>query len=98
MRRSFKTYTRRVERVRWRALLVELMEDYSTETSRAIQTAEVDEETIARLQSLGYAVASTASKRPSEYTPEDDPKNLLHLADKLDLELRLIRPAIMKKP
>jgi tetratricopeptide (TPR) repeat protein len=65
--------------------LAALMEDYSTETSRAIQTAEVDEETIARLQSLGYAVASTASKKPSEYTPEDDPKNLMHLADKLDL-------------
>jgi arylsulfatase A-like enzyme/Flp pilus assembly protein TadD len=44
---------------------------------------EVDEETAARLRSLGYIV-TPGNRSPSRYTAEDDPKNLLHLADKFD--------------
>jgi Flp pilus assembly protein TadD len=36
-----------------------------------------DEETMKRLESLGYLVAPTASKRKESYSPEDDPKRLI---------------------
>ena len=64
--------------------LEQLVLDHSTEESREIQTAEVDEETIARLESLGYVVAANKPERPSAYTEEDDPKRLVHLSDRLD--------------
>lgn len=64
--------------------LADLVERYSTETSRAIQTAELDEETVARLRSLGYAVTPSEQSKPTKYTPDDDPKNLTHLSDMLD--------------
>jgi arylsulfatase A-like enzyme/Flp pilus assembly protein TadD len=36
-----------------------------------------DEETMKRLESLGYLVAPTAAKRKESYSPDDDPKRLI---------------------
>ena len=46
--------------------------------------AEVDEETVARLRTLGYVTAPEPPKERGAYTAEDDPKRLVHLADMLD--------------
>jgi len=65
--------------------LARYVNQHSTEQSRAIETTEVDEETIARLKTLGYVVAADrTSKRPERYTPDDDPKRLVALSDMLD--------------
>jgi arylsulfatase A-like enzyme/cytochrome c-type biogenesis protein CcmH/NrfG len=61
------------------------VEAHSTAESREIRTAPVDAETEARLRALGYVVGATAAKtKPSQYTPDDDPKRLVELSDRLD--------------
>ena len=67
-----------------RDALLALIADNSTQDSRAIRNTEVDGETLARLQALGYLVSPQAPQEQSEYTEEDDPKRLVHLSDKLD--------------
>lgn len=64
--------------------LITLVETHSTEASREIRLAEVDAETAARLETLGYAVATRSRQGSQEYTPEDDPKRLIHLSDRFD--------------
>ncbi|GMR24202.1 MAG: hypothetical protein BMS9Abin37_2720 [Acidobacteriota bacterium] len=67
-----------------REALEELVAESSTEASRSIQTAEVDRETMARLEALGYLVVADTPDKPTEYTEADDPKQLIYLSDRLD--------------
>jgi arylsulfatase A-like enzyme/Tfp pilus assembly protein PilF len=67
-----------------RAELDRVIEAYSTEETRAIQTSEVDPETAARLRALGYVIDAGQTRETQEYTEADDPKRLFHLSDKFD--------------
>jgi arylsulfatase A-like enzyme/predicted Zn-dependent protease len=92
------------------AALEELLETYSTESSRAIRTAEVDAETVRRLRALGYVTAPAPTKAGKTYTVEDDPKRLVGLSDRFDAAvaanmagrpeeaIRLFRSVIEERP
>ena len=67
-----------------RAELDRVIEAYSTDETRAIQTSEVDPETKERLRALGYVIDAGQTREIREYTEEDDPKRLVQLSDKLD--------------
>ncbi len=93
-----------------RDALRRLVERDSTESSRAIRRADVDEETIARLKTLGYLVSGRSDATASHYTAEDDPKNLVALSNELDSgvtanlrgktdeSVRIFREIIAKRP
>ncbi len=66
------------------SVLDQLITSHSTEVTGEIRTAELDRETVARMESLGYLVAPRRRGKSREYTQEDDPKRLLHLADRMD--------------
>jgi len=92
------------------ASLAELVDAHSTQASREIRTAEVDAETVRRLQTLGYVAAPAPRKAAQEYTPDDDPKRLVHLSDRFDAgvaahmagrseeAIRLFRSVIEERP
>jgi arylsulfatase A-like enzyme/Tfp pilus assembly protein PilF len=70
----------------------------------------VDEETRRRLQTLGYAALGGATEAKSSYGPEDDPKRLVQLSDRLDdamaahvagrseESVRLLRAIVAERP
>lgn len=92
------------------ASLREIVGTHSTESSRAIRTAEVDEETVRRLRALGYVTAPAQENVRKTYTAEDDPKRLVGLSDRFDAAvaanmagrseeaIRLFRSVIEERP
>lgn len=94
-----------------RDALRRLVATSSTESTREIRKAEVDEETMARLRTLGYLVSSRPPQEDApKYSTEDDPKNLVALSNELDEgvaanlrgesqeSIRIFREIIAKRP
>ena len=68
-----------------REALGQHVNSHSTAETREIRATSVDAETETRLRALGYVVGGGVPRtKPSQYTPEDDPKRLVELSDRLD--------------
>jgi arylsulfatase A-like enzyme/Flp pilus assembly protein TadD len=64
--------------------LAAALEEIAPSDLTGLEPGSVDEETAARLRSLGYVSSPSPSRERREYTMDDDPKRLVGLSDKLD--------------
>jgi arylsulfatase A-like enzyme/Flp pilus assembly protein TadD len=64
--------------------LAAALENIAPDVLSKLEPGSLDEETAARLRSLGYLTSPSSSREGREYGVDDDPKRLVHLSDKLD--------------